>query len=158
MEIQYLPSSPKYPQTEHVRNDIGETLIHAGFAVRVSEPPRGSAEWLAWRNKRAQTVTAPSPYDTIAGAPGTTWGVLNQRNGVVLVIKRVDSDTFFFDAPPAECPRSVIQQFLDACAANTGANAVAIAEAKKVQAEQDRKDKSAGRITVLSAMFGSKPL
>jgi hypothetical protein len=151
-------NSPKAGLTEHLPPLIAQALIATGYADACPMPARGSAGWLAARNEQAQTATAPSAYDTVAGAPGITWGIQNQRSGKVNVIKRVDSDTFFFDAPPADCPRSIIQQFLDAAAVNTEANAVAIAAAKKAQEEQERKDKWAGHRTVMAAQFGSKPL
>src|ERR1700722_9483387 len=101
MKIRYLPSSPKHPQVEHVRNDVGNTLVAAGFAEIVPAIRRGEKGWLEERLAQSALVTAPGDHDTVAGVTATEWGI-HQSGKVVAVIKRVGSDTFFFDAPPAD--------------------------------------------------------
>ena len=149
-------NSPKAGLTEHLPPLVAQTLIASGFADASPMPERGSAAWLAARNEQAQTCTGTAA-DTVAGVSGIEWGI-HQSGKVVAVIKRVGSDTFFFDTPPADTPRSIVQQFLDAASLSPEANAVAIAAAKAAQDEQARKDKWAGHRTVMSAVFGSKPL
>ncbi len=152
-------NSPKAGLTEHLPPLVAQTLIASGFAELCPMPERGSAGWLAARKEQAATVTAPGPHDTVPAAPdGIEWGVKTTASGKVMVLKRIDGQLFFLDGPPADAPAGTLAQWFDATAANPEANAVAIAAAKKAQQEQDRKDKSAGNISVMAAMFGSKPL
>ncbi len=160
MKIQYTEfvADPSLRNTiTNLPAHVAQVLIAQGSAKAVPMPARGSKEWLAARNEQAATATVPDAHDTVAGVSGVEWGI-HQSGKVVAVIKRVGSDTFFFDTPPADCPRSITQQFLDAASLSPEANAVAIAAAKKSQEEQERKDKWAGHRTVMSAVFGSKPL
>jgi hypothetical protein len=143
--------------TTNLPAHIAQVLIAQGAAKAEPMPARGSAGWLAARNEQAATATVPDAHDTVAGVAGVEWGI-HVRGVVVAVIKRVGSDTFFFDAPPVDCPLGIVQQFLDAANLSPEANAVAIAAAKKAQEEQARKDKWAGQGVVRKAIFGSKPL
>jgi hypothetical protein len=159
-KIKYTAASPKAGQTEHKDNATAATLIAAGFAEAVVEPQRGSKGngWLEARLEQSRLAGPLDPHSTSGWVNGTEWGVQTQKSGQVHVIKRSRGEVLFFDGPPQDCPASIRQQYLDAAAVNPEANAVAYAAAKKAQAEQDRKDKTAGLITVVSALFGSKPL
>ncbi len=156
MKIRYLPSSPKFPLEEHVRNDVGATLCAAGFAEAVAMPQRGSKgnAWLEARLEQSRLAGPPSQYDTPVGGQNVEWGVQTQKSGQVHVIKRARGEVLFFDGPPQDCPASIVQQFLDASAVNPEANHYAIESAKLAQAAQDRKDRAAGRIKMRTA----KPL
>jgi hypothetical protein len=70
MEILWI-NHPTQPElngtTEHVSRAFAETARGYRQAEYVKEPARGSKDWLAWRNRAAATVTAPSEYDTPAG-------------------------------------------------------------------------------------------
>ena len=145
--------SPKAGITEHLRPDVARVLIASGSAEEVTLPRYGSAGWLAARNEQA-SLAVPSPTDTPAGVTGVEWGIQNLRSGKVNIIKRVGSDTYFFDGPPQDCPRSICQQFIDA-AERSDVNAIAVAAAKQAQADRDRADKTAGKVSVLSTIFGS---
>lgn len=158
MKVKFVnPNNKKFGTTEHIENTTGRTLIALGECEEVALPARGSAGWLAARNEQAATAV-PNPADTPAGVAATEWGIQNLRSGKVHIIKRVGSDTFFFDGPPQDCPASIRQQWLDATAVNPEANAVALAAAKAAQANRDRADKAAGKLSILSTVFGSKPL
>jgi hypothetical protein len=156
-KIKYTSASPKAGTIEHIDNATAATLVAAGFAEIVPAIRRGEKGWLEERLAQSALVTAPGEHDTVAGVRATEWGI-HQSGKVVAVIKRVGSDTFFFDTPPADTPRSIVQQFLDVASASPEANAVAIAAAKAAQDEQARKDKWSGQRVVRTAIFGSKPL
>jgi hypothetical protein len=66
MKIKYLASSPKNGTVEHVRNDVGLTLIAAGFAETVPLPKRGSPGWLEARQEQSALATGPSAGDAVA--------------------------------------------------------------------------------------------
>lgn len=160
MKIQYTEfvADPSLRNTTvNLPAHVAQVLIAQGSAKALPAPRRGTNEYLQMRAEESALVTAPSDYDTPAGVSATEWG-LHLKGKVVAVIKRSGSDTFFFDSPPADCPRSIVQQFLDACLASPEANAVAIAAAKQKQDEQARKDKWAGQGVVRTALFGSKQL
>jgi hypothetical protein len=119
MKIVYVPPSPKAGQSEHLPPHTANTLIAAGFAEAVPLPPRNDPSWLAERNEQAK-LAERNPED--AGVKGVEWGV-KARNPMfpasskTHIIKRVGVETFFFAAPPADCPRSIgarWQQLIDA--------------------------------------------
>jgi hypothetical protein len=158
MKVKFVnPNNKKFGSTEHIENTTGRTLIALGECEEVPAIRRGEKGWLEERNAQAALVTGPSEWDTPAFTPGISWGVLRLKTGAN-IIKTVDGATLYFDVPPADCPASVCQQFLDVLGANAEVNAVAIAAAKQAQLERDIADKAAGNLSVRVAMFGSKRL
>jgi len=162
MKVKFVnPNNKKFGTTEHIENTTGRTLIALGECEEVVMPVRGSKgnSWLEARLEQSRLAGPPGPHDTVPSAPdGIEWGV-KVTGKKVLVLKRVDGQLFFLDGPPADCPATVRQQFLDALrGTDPDAHAAAIESARQRQQEQDRKDKSAGNITVMTALFGSKPL
>lgn len=139
--------------TTNLPAHVAQVLIAQGSAKAVPMPRHGSKDWLAARNEQA-SLAVPSPTDTPAGVTGVEWGIQNLRSGKVNIIKRVGSDTYFFDGPPQDCPRSICQQFIGA-AERSDVNSIAVAAAKQAQADRDRVDKTAGKVSVLSTIFGS---
>ena len=64
----------------------------------------------------------------------------------------------FIDGITPDTPESTRRAFVELCSVNPEANSAALAAAKRLGEEQERKDKTAGRLSVLSAMFGNKKL
>jgi len=138
MKIIYSAASPKAGQTEHVSQQVGQTLCAAGFASAVPLPPRGSKGWLEAIAEIDKMRTAPSQYDTVPpNATGTEWSASILGSGQVRVIKKVDGTVWWFDGPPKECPANIREQFLQLAAINPGANAAALEEAKRKQVDYE---------------------
>jgi hypothetical protein len=160
-QIKYIAPSPKAGTTEHTDNVAASLLVKAGFAEYVPQPNRNTPDptnaWL--RSIQEQdAMRKPSVHDTRADVVGVEWGVKVLGSGAANIIKRCGSETYFYDSAPADCPASIRQQFLDAAAVRPEANRAAIEAAKQEQVNREREDKSASRIQVMSALFGSKPL
>jgi hypothetical protein len=104
MRIKYLPSSPKAGQVEHIANSVGATLIAAGFAEAV--PYKDFRERLA----------AETPQAFAIAPPVVEWGVKERhlsRFGLVVVVKKVGSETTYYSAPPDDAPPSIKQRFAE---------------------------------------------
>ncbi len=145
MKIRYLPSSPKNGTEEHIRNDVGATLVAAGFAEEVVMPRRGSVgnAWLEARLEQSRLAGPPDIHDVCpADADGTTWGVKTSGKQV-LILKKTDGQLFFLNGPPKDCPARIVQQFLDECAKNPEANVLAFEAAKRAQAASEHVEKTA---------------
>ncbi len=146
MKIIYSAASPKSGQTEHVSQQVGQTLIAAGFASLVPLPPRGTNAWLAAIKEIDAMRTKPSQYDTVPpAANGIEWSATILGSGLVRVIKKIDGTVWWFDAPPADCPKNIREQFLQLAAINPGANAMALEAAKRAQQDYEEKVRYAKR-------------
>ena len=141
MKIKHI-NSPKAGTVEHIRNDVGRTLVAAGLAEEVALPPRVSKEWLAARLEQSRLATTPDPHDTVVPM-GTTWG-LYQQTGKVAIQKTVNGESFFYEQPPADTPAAVRQQFMNATAGDPVANAEAYDKAVREQMTRDAADKTGG--------------
>jgi hypothetical protein len=138
VKIKYVSPSPKAGTEEHVRNDVGQTLVAAGFAVAVPLPKRGTNEWLKAIAEIDAMRTKPSEYDTVPpAADGVLWSATILGSGLVRIIKKVGSEVYWFDGPPKECPANVREQFLQLANLNPGANASALDAAKRAQQDAD---------------------
>lgn len=119
MKVRYTAASPKAGQVEHLPPHIGNTLVAAGFAEAVPLPSRNDPGWLDARNEQA-ALAVPQPGDVDPNAKGTEWGIRERTSSDgfshARIIMRRGSETFYFDAPPADCPASIkarFQQLLD---------------------------------------------
>jgi hypothetical protein len=104
MRIRYLPSSPKAGQVDHVNNSVGATLIAAGFA-----------EAMPYTDFR-QRLAAETPQAFAIAPPVVEWGVQERhlsRFGLVVVVKKVGSETTYYSAPPDDAPASIKQRFAE---------------------------------------------
>lgn len=142
MKIKYTAASPKNGTEEHVRNDVGLTLIAAGFAQAVPFPQtRGSNEWLA-AMKEINADRKPSCHDTVVpNVYPPTWEVELSSRNEVLVVFRSGCQVTRYSSPPKECPKVFAEQYRAAKAANNpGAAAQALASAKIKQSEYDSRE------------------
>lgn len=146
MKIQYTAASPKANQVEHVSQQVGQTLVAAGFAVPVPLPPRGSKGWLAAIQELDALRTKPHAEDVVPpGADGVLWSVTVQASQKVNVVKKVDGTIWFFDGPPADAPANIRQQFIELASINPAANAIALEAAKRAQMNYESKVEFAKR-------------
>ena len=89
MKIKHI-NSPKSGTIEHVRPDVGRTLVAAGFAEAVPLPARGSKDWLAARNEQAALTTKPDAHDTvIENVIGVRWECISLPiTGIPAILRR----------------------------------------------------------------------
>jgi hypothetical protein len=73
MKIKHI-NSPKAGLVEHIRNDVGQTLVAAGFAEEIRLPNQNDPGWLAARLEQSRLAGAPDPHDAVIEA-GTSWGI-----------------------------------------------------------------------------------
>jgi hypothetical protein len=129
VKIVYSAASPKAGQVEHVSQQVGQTLVAAGFATAVPFPPRGSKGWLAAIKELDAMQTGPSPQDTVPEAPtGITWSVKKMEGGAVVIIRRTMEQVDWLSAPTPDTPKNIAQQFRGMRADD---DAVAVANAKQ---------------------------
>ena len=160
MKIQYIAPSPKAGTIEHVSQQVGQTLVAAGFATAVPFPRRdGSPEWMA-AIAEEDAARKPSHHDTVGALPPgeIQWSVRELASGKAVIVKQTGGEIQFIDAITPDTPESTRRAFVELCSVNPEANSAALAAAKRLGEEQERKDKTAGRLSVLSAMFGNKKL
>jgi hypothetical protein len=150
MKIKHI-NSPKAGIVEHIRNDVGLTLVAAGLAEEVALPPRGSAGWLAARKEQSALATTPDAADTVVPS-GTSWGLYQQLDKVV-VVKTVNGESSFYETPPSDCPEDVRQRFR--APRNPAAAVAAAEEFDKATREQMARD-AADKTGVFGAIFGRK--
>jgi hypothetical protein len=157
---QFVPDPSLRGTTTHLPAHIAQVLIASGQATAVPFPRRdGSPEWMA-AIAEEDAARKPSHHDTVGGlAPGVTeWGCKALASGKAVIVRRVGGETNFLDSPPVECPISVQQQYFDLCAVSPEQNSITLEAARDAQAKQEFADKTAGRLSVFGALFGSKPL
>jgi hypothetical protein len=150
MKIKHI-NSPKAGIVEHIRNDVGLTLVAAGLAEEVALPPRGSAGWLAARKEQSALATIPDAADTVVPS-GTSWGLYQQLDKVV-VVKIVNGNSFFYETPPSDCPADVRQRFT--APRNPAAAVAAAEEFDKATREQMARD-AADKTGVFGTLFRKK--
>jgi hypothetical protein len=141
MKIRYLAASPKVGQVEHIRNDVGVTLIAAGFAEAV--PYKDFRERL-----REEGQGGAHPQSTNPCVDGVEWGIKDASDSgfrCVTVIKKVNSETTYYSAPPADAPKSIVKRF-DELSNSTGSTAAAdLDAAKRAQLEYNERIKDIPR-------------
>jgi hypothetical protein len=126
MKIRYLAASPKNGQIEHIRNDVGATLIAAGFAEAI--PYKDFRERLL---EEGQGFA--DPHSVNPCVKGVEWGVKDASDSgfrVVTIIKRSGADTTYYSTPPADAPKSIVKRFED-LSNSSGSTASADLEAAK---------------------------
>lgn len=154
MRVTYIPPSPKAGQTEHVRNDVGRTLVSAGFARE--EKYRDYREMLA---NEAPTASGHGSVDP--NVSGTEWGVKDKSESSfsqVVIIKRTGSATTYYSTPPTDCPSAIVAQW-QALKPNEDAEVIAeqVLQQKYRQATAQSEQKQADKAGVLSTLlFGTK--
>jgi hypothetical protein len=105
MKIRYLPSSPKHPLIEHVKNEVGNVLVAAGFAEAIPMPDRRDP---AWGAARAEEEKLRNPQ--CFAPPVISWGLLHDSRATIIQ-KTVNGNVFRFETPPADCPAKIVAQF-----------------------------------------------
>jgi hypothetical protein len=169
MKIRYLPSSPKNGTEEHVRNDVGNTLVAAGFAEALPDPRRGTNEHLQMRAEQSRLAGAPDKNDVVPPrVEGVRWEIFQPAPGVVILLRKSGFEVTFFvekdfedtkdknnrvvetgrqkflDAVRA-CPQSVLKQYEDHKAANPAANLAQLEQAKNAHANYNHSVANAKR-------------
>ena len=137
MRIQYLPAFPKHPLIEHVRPDVGRTLIAAGFAQEIRY--KDFRERLA-----AEGAVGTDPSNTNVGIAAAEWGVIPSSISSFredVVVKKIGTETIYFDAPPADAPLAIKKQWADLKGEDINANSRAIDKAKQEQVEREEREK-----------------
>jgi hypothetical protein len=131
VKIKYLPSSPKFPLEEHVRNDVGATLVAAGFAELIPAARRGSREWLA-DLLADQAATTPAAV--------VTWGIHRGRDtNRPAIVGRCSLEVcgmVRFEGKPEDAHRTVFHHSHGSCAPEKVPAAVVAAYADAVKADQ----------------------
>jgi hypothetical protein len=131
VKIKYLPASPKFPLEEHVRNDVGATLVAAGFAELIPPARRGSREWLA-------DLLA----DQAAATPAAivTWGIHRGRDtNRPAIVGRCSLEvcgSVRFEAKPEDAHRTTFHHSHGAAAPEKVPDAVVKAYAAAVKEDQ----------------------
>lgn len=102
----------------------------------------------------------PSHHDTVAALPPgeIQWSVRELASGKAVIVKRTGCEIQFIDGITPDTPESTRRAFVELCSVNPEANAAALEACQRAQQEQDRKDKTAGHLSVLGALFGNKRL
>jgi hypothetical protein len=111
MKIRYISPSPKAGQEEHIRNDVGNTLVAAGFAVELKY--RSYVERLADLPPAAPDPSAPPYYP-----PPGVWQVSELPfSGRPVLWFRICSEQRPYEcetlAAKDGCPPHLIRQFLE---------------------------------------------
>jgi hypothetical protein len=145
VRIKYLSTSPKAGQVDHVNNAVGATLIAAGFA-----------EAMPYTDFR-QRLAAETPQAFAVAAPEVSWGVQERhlsRFGLVVVVKKVGSETTYYSAPPDDAPGSIKQRFAEL---NQTPLDPEVAEEARIQAgyRQNAQEKQE-KVGVMRTLFGNK--
>ncbi len=140
MRVRFInPSNKKFGTVEHIENTAGRTLIALG-----------ECEAVPYRDFRERLAAEASP----AAAPvQISWGV-KEADGSVFstptIVKKVGSETFYFDGPPADCPPSIVAQYNELKNVDPGAARAAIEKAKREQEEQERAERTRTRSLVVA--------
>jgi hypothetical protein len=143
---EYVADPTLRGKTAHLPAHIAQVLIAQGTAKEVPLPPRGSRGWLEAIQELDAMRTGPSQYDTVPpSVTGTEWSVKTMESGQTLVVKKSGSQTFWYDAPPADCPANVREQYIQLASINPGANAAALEAAKRAQRDYEAKVQYAKR-------------
>jgi hypothetical protein len=136
--------------TTNLPAHIAQVLIAQGVAKSCPMPPRGSAGWLAARKEQSALATAADPGDTVVHM-GLEWGI--QHNlGKPAIIKRLNSENYFYDVPPPECPRSIAIQFYDIIGRSEDPEAIRLRECE--QHNQQQAQNTNEKKGVLATIFG----
>lgn len=114
MKIKFT-NGPKQGSVEHVKPQVAETLIAAGFAEHV--PYRNYVERLSEETALLAAAQQPDPNFV----QGVQYSVRERQYGSVnvghaFIERRSGSETLFFDkleTIPADCPKNVIVRFLE---------------------------------------------
>ena len=134
MKIRYLAASPKVGQVEHIRNDVGVTLIAAGFAEAV--PYKDFRERLREESQNATDAHNVNPNFTKNGE--VQWSVDAKSFDKPVIVKRQRSETTYYAGPSAEMPQSVIELFQSLSDTGSPHNSTAQLEAdQRKQAEYE---------------------
>jgi hypothetical protein len=120
MKVRFLPPSPKAGTIEHLEPFRAQPLIDAGFAQFIPPAKRGTNEWLAERAEEEALRIASIP------SSASRWSIRESTSNdprVRFVVAKTSplGETTFYDAPPADAPLKIKQQFADAIATDAAA-------------------------------------
>lgn len=99
---------------EHVARSVAEVAVAYKQAVVEPRPNYGTKEWIEERQSAdAQRVPTSADVDpNVKG--GIEWGIKDRAQSgfsKVTIIKRTGCETTYFDAPPSDCPASIVARF-----------------------------------------------
>ena len=108
MKIKYL-TGPKAGQVDHVPNSQEFQVLAAAGLIEI-------VPYKNYQERLAAEMPKPTP------ATSVQWGVRHNQAGgenqprSVTLIKTVNGDQTFYDAPPKDCPADVVAKFWKAVA------------------------------------------
>ena len=141
------PSNPSLNGTEqHVARSLAEVACGYGQAEIVPPARWGTTEWHAERLAQSAAVTEPGDHDTPAQFfDQPVWSVAALVSGTVCVVKSFKSETTRYEAPPVDCPLSIVEQYLSLKNVDPAAGALALDAAKRAQVEYNASIQNAKR-------------
>jgi hypothetical protein len=106
------PDVSKRNQRIHVARSVAEYAVEFKQATYAPRSNYGSKEWVEER-QLADAARGTINGDTNPVQVEESWGVQDKisATSAVRVIRRKGAETFWYDSPPPNCPRSIAEQW-----------------------------------------------